>query len=323
MSRHSAKLDRQAIELLLSALETPLSAFSAAALQTFPEQVATQLLAAGFIRRDGCEAVATSHANHDDSPVTLTPSPEQRSLGYFSAAVGWVNVADADVARYRVDAAAVITTVTAKIQVSPRAAPAPLLANHLWEVGKARFGARAHQTTIMFGRRLHDAANWQAVRRVLEARPSQRRRVILTSTRPERLPEPPVGNILISIHDVLGVGDGLVLDPEVIAACLGRLPVGGSDDPIVLIGDGKEVRFFGETFRFPKGVRQRQIICFIHERYRQGQLWSTTEEIVTTLDLRANARIRDFFKKSKAWDRLLTERNGLCGFCLEPGGTAN
>jgi hypothetical protein len=64
-------------------------------------------------------------------------------------------------------------------------------------------------------------------------------------------------------------------------------------------------------------VRQRQIICHIHERYRQGQRWTSTEEIVAALDLRPNARIRDFFKKSPAWNRLLTERNGMCGFCLD------
>ena len=92
--------------------------------------------------------------------------------------------------------------------------------------------------------------------------------------------------------------------------------------PIMVIGEGKEVRFFGETFRFPKGVRQRQIICYIHERHRQGRHWTSTEEIVTALELRPNARIRDFFRRSGAWNRLLTERSGLCGFCL-PTDTAD
>ncbi|MGE0630254.1 MAG: hypothetical protein AB7O43_20865, partial [Hyphomicrobiaceae bacterium] len=75
---------------------------------------------------------------------------------------------------------------------------------------------------------------------------------------PDRLPEAPEGHVLISIHD--GLGDGLDLDPAVIAARLDRLPLVDAGDPIVLIGDGKEVRFFGQTFRFPKGVKQRQII---------------------------------------------------------------
>jgi hypothetical protein len=148
---------------------------------------------------------------------------------------------------------------------------------------------------------------------MLEARPSQQRRVLLTSTLPDRLPEPPAGNILISIHDFLG--DGLAMEPAVIAARLDRLPIADMG-PIVVIGEGKEVCFFGETFRFPKGVQQRQIISYIHKRYQEGQRWTSTDEIVTTLELRTNARIRDFFKKSSAWNRLLTEQNGMCGFCL-------
>ena len=203
------------------------------------------------------------------------------------------------------------------MQLSTRAAASVLVADHLWEVGKARFEHRVHLTPIMFGRRLHDVGTWRSIRRILGDTSSP------TATRdsdehpPQTAARTSVGNVLVSIHDALGEGDGLALDPAVISARLGRLPVGDTGDPIELIGDGKEVRFFGETFRFPKGVHQRQIIRLIHERYRQGQRWTSSEEIVTTLDLRPNARIRDFFKRSLAWNRLLTERNGMCGFCLE------
>ncbi|MBZ0140017.1 MAG: hypothetical protein K8H87_09625 [Pseudorhodoplanes sp.] len=315
MSRTPAALDRQAVEVLLSALEAPRPALSASALQSFPAQVGAQLIAAALIKPGGHEAVATSLADHDDSPVTLTWSAEHRGFGYFSPAAGWVGVSHADIDRYGVDLSGVMAALTAKMQLSPKAAPSVLVADHLWDIGKSRFGQRPHQTPIMFGRRLHDVGTWQAVRRTLGARPSQQRRVILTSTRPDRLPEPLAGNVLISVHDALG--DGLALDPAIIAARLDRLPVADTSDPIVLIGDGKEVRLFGETFRFPKGVRQRQIIRHMHDRYRQGHRWTSTEEIVTTLELRPNARIRDFFKKSPAWNRLLTERSGMCGFCLE------
>jgi hypothetical protein len=315
MSRTAAALDRQAIDALLSALEAPRPVLSVAALRSFPPQVGAQLLAAKLIKPDGHEPVATSLADHDDVPVALTWSADHRGFGYFSPTAGWVGVPHADIDRYSVDLAGVMAALTAKMQFSPRAAASVLVADHLWEIGKTRFGQRTHQTPIMFGRRLHDVGTWQSIRRSLETRPSDQRRVILTSGRPDRLPESPAGNVLISIHDVLG--DGLALDPAVIAARLDRLPLVDTGDPIVLIGDGKEVRFFGETFRFPKGVKQRQIIRHIHERYRQGHRWTSTDEIVTTLDLRANARIRDFFKKSSAWNRLLTERNGMCGFCLD------
>lgn len=317
MSRTAAALDRQAIEVLLSALEAPRPALSATALQSFPPQVGASLLTAGLIKPVGHEAIATSLADHDDVPVMLTWSADHRGFGYFSPAAGWISVPHAEIASYSVDVAGVVAALTAKMQFSPRSTPTVLIADRLWEIGKTRFGQRTHQTPIMFGRRLHDVGTWQCIRRSLDTRPSEQRRVILTSTRPDRLPEAPAGHVLISIHDVLG--DGFALDPAVIAARLDHLPLVDAGDPIVLIGDGKEVRFFGETFRFPKGVKQRQIIRHIHQRYRQGHRWTSTDEIVTTLDLRANARIRDFFKKSPAWNRLLTERDGMCGFCLDTG----
>lgn len=319
MSRTAPALDRQAIEVLLSALEAPRPALSAAALQSFPTQVSAQLIGAALIKPDGHEAVGTALTDHDDVPVMLTWSADHRSFGYFSPAAGWVDVPHADIASYSVDLAGVMAALTAKMHFSTRSTPTVLIADHLWEIGKTRFGQRTHQTPIMFGRRLHDIGTWQSVRRSLDTRPSEQRRVILTSTRSDRLSEAPAGHVLISIHDVLG--DGLALDPAVIAARLDHLPLVDTGDPIVLIGDGKEVRFFGETFRFPKGVKQRQIIRHIHERYQQGQRWTSTDEIVTTLDLRANARIRDFFKKSPAWNRLLTERDGMCGFCLDASET--
>jgi hypothetical protein len=319
MSRTAPALDRQAIEVLLSALEAPRPALSAAALQSFPAQVGAQLIAAALIKPDGHESVGTALTDHDDVPVMLTWSADHRGFGYFSPTAGWISVPHADIASYSIDVSGVMSALTAKMHFSTRSAPTVLIADHLWEIGKTRFGQRTHQTPIMFGRRLHDVGTWQSVRRALEIRPSEQRRVILTSTRSDRLPEAAAGHVLISIHDV--IGDGLALDPALIAARLDRLPVGDTGDPIMLIGDGKEVRFFGERFRFPKGVKQRQIICHIHERYRQGHRWTSTDEIVTTLDLRANARIRDFFKKSPAWNRLLTERDGMCGFCLDASET--
>lgn len=315
MSKTTTQLDRQAIDVLLSALEAPRAVLSAAALQSFPAQVGEQLIAARLIKPEGHEAITTSLTDHEDIPVTLTWSAKHQSFGYFSPSAGWIVVPHADIGRFSVDVGGVIAALIANIRFSPKANPSTLVADRLWEVGRARFGSRAHQTPVLFSRRLHDAETWQAIRRILDARPVQWRRVILTSTRADRLPEPPASNVVISLHDVLG--NALAVDPAVIAGRLHGLSVVNEDGPVVLIGDGKEVLLFGETFRFPKGVRQRQIVRHLHERLRQGHPWTPTEEIIAALDLRANARIRDFFKKSPAWNRLLTERNGMCGFCLE------
>lgn len=315
MSKQAPQISRQAIDVLLSALEGPRAVLSAAALQSFPAQVGAQLIGAGLIKPEGHEAAATSLVDHDDVPVTLEWSAEHKGFGYFSPSVGWVVVPHADIGRFSIDVSGVIAALIANIRFSPKAKSSVVVADHLWEIGQARFGSRTRQTPVLFGRRLYDAEAWKAVRRVLEAQPVQWRRVILTSTMADRLREMPAGNVVISLQDV--VGDTLTLNPAVIAGRLDGLSAVDEAGPVVLIGDGKEVRLYGETFRFRKGVHQRQIIRHLHQRLRQGHRWTSTEEIIAALDLRERARIRDFFKKSPAWDRLLTERNGMCGFCLE------
>lgn len=108
----------------------------------------------------------------------------------------------------------------------------------------------------------------------------------------------------------------LELDPAAISIQLDQLPAADSETPIAVLAGGKEVHFFGETFRFPKGLRQRDIICVLYDRYLNGEHWVSSAKIVDQLGLDPKTRIRDIFKRNGAWNRLLTERGGMCGFCF-------
>jgi hypothetical protein len=81
------------------------------------------------------------------------------------------------------------------------------------------------------------------------------------------------------------------------------------------LNDGKEVRFYGQVFSFLKGVQQRRVICYLHSQHLRGKREVATEKIVADLGLPAGTRIRDLFRKSSAWDHLLTEKRGVCRFC--------
>jgi hypothetical protein len=212
-----------------------------------------------------------------------------------------------------VDVQAFLIAVTAKMRFSPKPTPIALVADHLWEIGHARFDVPGHRTPVLFGRRLCDRSNWQSIRRILEARSGQRSSVLLTSTRHELLPEIPNGYVLISLPDVIETG--LALDPSLIAARLHRLPEVQSNEPLLVFADGREVQFFGESFRFPKGVQQRRIICYMHKRYQSGELTVSEDRLIVDLDLPRKARVRDYLKTHAAWGRLLTVRNGVCSFC--------
>lgn len=317
MPERGVSLDRRALDLLLVVLETPEGFLAGSVLEDHYLEAGKALTAVGLLTPAGHEAIAVSMADHDDAPVFLGRSDDGSSFGYFSPTAGWVKVADSRLIRYRARPESLATLFGAQLGIAGRAQVLPLVPDHLWEIGPARIGRRAHRTLVLFGRRLADPAIWRRIRDVLRARPSPHIRILLTSTPPERLPEDMASRVrVVWLPHVLVAGAGLVIDPEILAARLDGVEHRASTGPIEIIGDGREVRLFGKSFLLKKGVTQRRIVMFLYERYLNGELQVSTEEIVAELDLRTGARIRDFFKKSPTWNKLLIERNGTCGFCL-------
>jgi hypothetical protein len=87
-------LSFEAVDLLLSIVESPGMAITATALDDFHEEVGPELIAAGAVKPDGFEAVAVSKADHDDAIVSLTWSGELRGYAYFSPTAGLVRIVD-------------------------------------------------------------------------------------------------------------------------------------------------------------------------------------------------------------------------------------
>lgn len=318
MPERAVSLDGPALDLLLAVLETPDGVLAGAVLEDRYPDAGKTLTTAGLLVPAGHEEVAASLADHDDVPVSLVRSADGSGFGYFSPTAGWVKVVDSSLVRYRVRPEHLAALFGAQLGVAGRTQVLPLVPDHLWEIGAARIGRRAHRTPVLFGRRISDPAVWHRMKDALRARPSPHLRILLTSTPAERLPEDVPSSVrVIWLPHVLVAGAGLVVDPEILAARLdGAQPRVVPDGPIEIIGGGKEVRLYGKSFLFKKGVTQRRIVTFLYERYLNGELQVSTDEIVAELELRDGARIRDLFKKSPAWNQLLTERNGMCGFCL-------
>jgi hypothetical protein len=311
MAKAVTGIDRRTV--LLSALEAPKLELSAAALQSFPTDIRTQLLSSGFIKPEGYEAVAVSLDGHDDNPVALTWSSNHRSFGYFSSITGWVTISYEDIRRYSIEVDAVFSALMSEFG-SHRVSASMVMPDSLWDLGNFPLG-NSRQLPILFARRLHDPERSQAVRRGLILRPSERLRIVLTSTHPDRLRENFVQAAVVSIYDVLG--EGVTVSPLAVKAHLAQVHLERRGEVLFLEADGRIVHLYGKTFRFPKGVHQRAIVKLLYSRYLAGVRWVPSDEIVVELNLRDNARIRDYFKKHPAWNKLLMERNGMCGFCLD------
>jgi hypothetical protein len=310
MSRSA--LGASAIQLLLTALELPTPRLSAGACRRYRAEAA-RLKCSGLLKSAGYEPAITAEDDHDDTSVSLTWSQDQETYGYFSQTRGWVEVAADKIEILDVDTTALVAALVANLGL-PMKPMVSLLPEYLWELGSAYLG-RSKRTPILLARRLHEEHIWRQVESALRKRPALQRRILLTSTPSQVLPPAPRNCEIVSLVDLLAGQDDLALDPDVLRLRLDGAPVIVDGEPLVIIGGGREVRFFGAVYRFPKGDKQRRVIMLLHDRYREGEKWVSSAEIAEELELGGQTRLRDLFKGNIAWRRLLKEKNGMCGFC--------
>jgi len=235
-------LDAEAVDLLLQVLELkePLLSGAAAGLSPRPAAV---LMAAGLLVPHGHEDVSASPADHEDTPVSLIWSEAHGGFAYFSPAVGLVPVPEERLVRYRVDLTGMLDAVTEKLD-RPSSRPAfPLIDGVLWEIGEVRVGRRPARVPLWFARRLGDPAVRRQVADAARARPHNRLRVVLASTRPARLTDVTIpGAIVVALRDVLDAPDRLAVSPDILDARLRGAPADEGGRPLVLSPDGRQLR---------------------------------------------------------------------------------
>ena len=172
----------------------------------------------------------------------------------------------------------------------------------VWDFGELRVLHRTRRVPALLIRRAADPASWQTVRRALLNRPPSRTRLLLATSCSASAPsDVPSGNVFVSLYDVVPNDGSLAIDPEALLAQLDRWPTSMPDGPLVIIADGREVRLHDQVFRFPRGVHQRRIIRALHQHYLSGERKVSSVALIAELDLRPNARLRDFFKKDQSF----------------------
>jgi len=316
-SEPGGSLGGEAIELLLQLLELPNPGLSAAMAQDLHREGAAALLSAKLLRPDGHELAVVLADSDDQAPRAVTWDPETCAYRVFADKEGWVVVPEDHLARYVADIPAIFMMLTARLQRLPGAAVREGAPGALWDLGGRRIPGRARLAPVWFARRLSHPGVWPRVKDAIRARPPEHQRIILTSTPAEQLPEPGLPrHVVLSLHDLLVGQADLRIAMESLAARLDDPPAGTGGTALEVIGDGREVRLHGELFRFPKGETQRRVIVKLYERYLAGEVRVLSSQIVADLDLDPSTRMRDLFKRSPAWGRLLAEKDSMLGFCL-------
>ena len=306
-----------ALELLLSAVETPEATISGAVLDDFYASEAAVLKEAELLKPHGHEAVSVSGADHDDAPVTLSWSAEDGGLGYFSPAAGWITVPDDQIARFQVDVPSVIGELMGQVDWPSRSGPAPLVPDLLWEIGDVRLGRRTQRVPIWFARRLHEPSVWRQIKDLAKARPTSGLRVILTSTPPHRFPDETIaGHLLVGVRDVIDFATGLAVHPDILAARLDGSHRPDVEEAVYLSPDGRKLVINGTVTIDFKTDKQIKIIGQLVAGFREGKRFSV-QELLTVAGSGATGLRRAF--GAKKWALLkpyLKSSNGLWGFKL-------
>jgi hypothetical protein len=312
-----------AIRLLLELLDQRHPVLSGFALAEFHKTSGAELISAGLLVADGHEPVDSTQED-DDAPVALTSSDDSRWLGYFNPLSGWVSIDPTRLNRYRVDPEAVAGRLLGQTRRSSQARESSEI-DEIWTLGELRVPGRRRRVSVLLLRRISDPIVWQRVRKWLLQNPTHDQRVLVCAAPADRLPDDArFTNAITSLADVIASDGAFKLEPNAIAARLDfAVAAVQPAEPLVILGDAREVRLYGRVFRFPKGETQRRIILVLYQHYLNGDHRIATATIVADLDLPAPTRLRDYFKRSKpaVMGHLLWEKGGLCGFCLN-GKTA-
>jgi hypothetical protein len=301
------RLDSEAVGFLLELLDLEQPMLSGAAAEMRPAAVAG-LAGAGLLADAGHERVSASLADDDDVPVSLIPGADGCGYGYFSPAMGWVAVPNERLKLFRVDVNLVLRRIAVSLALPRGWSPNPLVPGLLWELGDARIGRRTQRVPLWFTRRAFDAACWRQVAAMAQARPHVRQRVILTSTRGSRLPPDIDGHLAVPLRDVLAAPPAFVVDPDILDARLGGVPVGDATRPIVLSPDGTQLVINGGGPILFRSRNQIDAIRRLVDAYYAGKR-------LRAADL-TDRSLQTMFGHAK-WTRLspyLKSVNGLWGF---------
>ena len=312
MTRSSSTIDERSARLFVSIVETKSARIAGAVLHDYHAASATPLIGAGLLVPDAPVPVATSLVDHEDEPVNLEWSPEQRAYGYFSPAAGWVTVDSERLQVFRFDANAFLGRLTSRLDLPRSARPAERIPGHLWELGDVRLPGRGARVPIWYARRLTDRETWQQVVNYLGGRPPADFRVVVTSSATRDLAEADLSrHQFIALGDLETGGAALVIEPTYLTAQLKAGAATHAGDPVRHAAGFRHFWVGEREFKFG-GDKRRQIVEYLFNAWDGGEESVSTEVMFADLEFDVSSRMRDIFKGHPDWRDLIETTGGSC-----------
>lgn len=309
-------LSRAAANLVLAVAATPAARISSAILHDEFEDVAAELDSNALLQKDGHDFAATSLADHDDAPISVTWSPQDQSWGYFSPIAGWVAVPEDRLISYRLNFDTLLPRVVGGLYSAKTIPCTPIIAEHLWEMGDVKLPGRSQRVPLWIARRLTDRPVWASFTEAIRRRPAPGLRIVLSLTPTHRL-EKDIhrGHSIVALRDVALAADALIVDPAILAARVG----GGArrDGQLISIGaEGGVLNVQDRTYSFP-GVKQRAIIRALYAAYEAGAPECVTTQVLEEAEYSASVNtLAKAFSGREDWREFIAEQGGRCWmFC--------
>jgi len=308
-------LEPKAAKILLSLVENNRGRTTHRILTLWRPNIRAQIENTELLEAVGLTYETTDMDDFEDIPVAVEWNPDLAAYTYFSGKSGWVIVPEEEMRIYAVRMARFFGFLLGDIDTGRPKAPHSLIEDTLWDIGDIRLKGRARRLPTWFAKRLNVSSVQEQVEDIARRRPTDGLRLLLTSTRQERLQKFRLpGHLIVSVHDVLDFGGGLAIEPDILAARVDQVPLPDLDAPIWLSPDGRKLIINGNvTVNFRSEIHV-DIITMLVEGYHNGKRFSA-RELLDRAQSSAKALHQAF--GPKRWIQLtsyLRSENGLWGF---------
>jgi hypothetical protein len=310
-------LGLEAVDLLLSIAESPGMAIPSTALDDFYKVAGTELFAAGALKLDGFEAVATSQADHDDAVVSLTWSSELSGYAYFSPAVGLVRIDDDRLHRYKVDVSWLLQWIAGHLGIGTGARQVCLIPDRLWDLGDIWLGETKRmrrRIAIYLARRLNELETVDQVVEMLRMHSARPGKLILTTTHDPNFARALTNNCaaVLPIKSCARAGvEDFVLDAEIIYSAAHGLRPSATALAVRSDGEFRVIQVYDREFHF-RGDKQRQVVGLLYKRWEKREGRISAASMFEELGLTGTNRLRDLFKGHPDWRDLIGYKDGAC-----------
>lgn len=305
-------LNDKSIGVLLRVMDMHAAKAQGAVLRLMGQRAADRLIDSRLLIEDGVIPTVVMMDDYEDEPVAAEWSPDNRAYGYRDNTGRWVEADPRDISAYKVDFERAIAGMLVQFDRAGSPSPKTLIEGILLDLGAIRLAGAEKPVPVWFARCLGTSEVWQKISGIMERRPAVGPRVILTSTRGERIPPSPNRrDVIVAVSDVFAGPGSLAISPQMLKARVfpsqmqRREPIDHSDDYGVVWLRGKQITF--------RGDKQREALRQLFTAY-----WNGTTRLRTAAVLEEagyGGKVNSFskaFGDSGEWRLFIKYADGDC-----------